>query len=951
MSEKLSPDAQDWTNNTQSEAADLLRRTEELFHRAMELPADVRVAQVSAWTENEPHIRESVLALLAADSNVQELISADPPTDWGAMLRREVGEIDGILDMVGNEEAGNDPWIGRVLGAFRLDRLLGRGGMGVVYLGERVTGGFRQKVAVKLIGWHMRSAPAVEQFLLERETLARLEHRNIARLLDGGVTGEGFPYVVMEYIEGRRLDEACDDPATSIEQTIRWMLQLCHAVTYAHRNLVLHRDLKPGNVMVTADGVVKLLDFGTLKRIGSEGETDSAMTRAGMRPITMRYASPEHIEGSNVSTASDVYSLGMILYRIIAGKLPAELNELTIGRYLDRLRQSPYKPPSEVRAKTRFTTKAATMRPRLASERVRDLDSIVDKAIRFEPEFRYPTAEALAEDLMGVLEDRPISARTGNFSYRAGKFWRRNRWPVLAGAALLIVLVTGTGVMLWQGHKARTEEQRAQRGIEDERKLAHMLLFDYVEQLNTIPGSIDAQRKAVADALQYLDGLSRIAPDEKLELDIIRGYTDMGNLLGNPYNQNLGNVPEAIKALEKGQAMAQRRLGRDPRDLSSLNALAAIDRVLGGLYLGNGDPRHAEQILQEAAAASAAMDRNPHVTAEMLQLGAAVTDVLGDVYDPGRGWATASLDKAVQTYLQSNAYDDKCRRLKPDFSLCRVGVIVGEYKLGMLIEDPNPAMAEQHYQKGLGVLAKFSEDEKKLPRSSRLQNYLLSRQALMEMRLGQMAEGEADAVKAQAGFRDAIAKAELDNRARFDMAAFETDLATEYHRQGMDQAGAETSRELLKIMSVLLQRSPKNVRWQMIQAQDLMTAGRIEDKLGHKAQSQELIQHGLTQAVALAKSRDASPEALDLAADGLLEFHPHPDDAAVARGFAQRAVESYARPTAAQWLTLAHAQASTGSRQEAAQSAQKALAELAGPVESKLVADQIANARRLSQFH
>ncbi len=387
--------------------------TEDIFHRAMEFPAQERAGRVMDWCGADVELRESVLQLLESYLSVEELISGTPPLDPANFLKRNQADT----ASANGEHSGVDPWVGRVLGAFRLKRLLGRGGMGVVYLGQRVSGGFTQTVAVKLIGWHLRSSPAVAQFLLERETLAKLEHANIARLLDGGVTSEGFPYVVMEYVEGRRLDAACDpatspatspaiSPAISIEQIIRWVLQLCNAVTYVHQNLILHRDLKPGNVIITGDGVVKLLDFGALKRIGPDGDADSEMTRAGMRPVTVRYASPEHIQGDRVSTAADVFSLGMILYRLIAGRLPEELNDLPIGLYLDRLRQGQFKPPSQL---ARRHTPSRLLDTQVAN----DLDAIVSKAIRYEPEARYPTVNALAEDLLCVLLNRPVSARTG----------------------------------------------------------------------------------------------------------------------------------------------------------------------------------------------------------------------------------------------------------------------------------------------------------------------------------------------------------------------------------------------------------------------------------------------------------------------------------------------------------------------------------------------------------
>jgi hypothetical protein len=912
-------------------------QTEELFHRAMACPAQERASRVADWSGGDAELRDSVLKLLESYQSVEELISAAPPLDPDNFLKRNP-----VASATGDGEGGaGDPWIGRVLGAFRLERLLGQGGMGVVYLGQRISGGFTQTVAVKLVGWHLRSSPAVTQFLLERETLAKLEHVNIARLLDGGVTSEGFPYVVMEYVEGRRLDEACDDPAVPFKQIIRWVLQLCNAVTYVHRNLILHRDLKPGNVIVTDGGIVKLLDFGALKRIGTGSDAQSEMTRAGMRPVTVRYASPEHIRGDRVSTSADVFSLGMILYRLIARQLPEELKDLPIGLYLDRLRQDQLKPPSQwarVHTPTRL----------LDAQIARDLDAIVSKAIRYEDEARYPTVAAFAEDLLNVLLHRPVAARNGNLLYYAAKFHRRYRWPIRSAAAALAVLTVGLCAMAWQGHVAHLQEIRANKGVEDERQLAHMLLFDYFEQLSLVPGSIDAQRRAVTQALAYLDRLTQIAPGSSLEMETIRGFTDMGNLLGNPYNQNLGNVPGALDSLTKAVSLANARLSKYPQDLESQLILMKAETALGGTYLGNGDAVHAEPILKSAAATAGEMARNPHVTAQMLESASGITDLLGDAYDPGRGYAIADLNKSMESYRQSDKYDEMCDQADPKAALCSAGIVVGEYKYGSLIEDTDPASAAAHYHHGLDVVLHLPPEQRKTTRSQRGKNYMLARLGLMEMRIGHMTEGIALAQEAQDGFRKAIAQAELDNRARFDLVAFETDLAIEYDRFGKEREASETAREVLGILSVLLKRSPNNVRWQMIRAQDIMTFGRIEMKLGLKSAGAEASRNGLQEAVRLAQDKEASPEVLGIAADGLLELHLHPGDARLALDFAERASSAFAKPTPTQLLTLAKAQSAVGETEQANRTALSVLSALAGPVKSKIVADQIAEARGLT---
>ena len=370
------------------------KQVEHLFHAALEVPADEREALVAARCRDDPTLRAEVLALLRADSVVERLMSEPPAADSGA-LRREPPP---------SETEAADPWLGRRVGPFVLDRVLGRGGMGVVYLAHRAQGGLTQSVAVKLIARHLRDSPAVGQFLTEREVLGRLEHPHIARLLDGGWE-EGTPYVVMEYVEGLRIDEVCDDAATPIATKLALFLQLCAAVTYVHGHLVLHRDLKPGNVMVTRAGAVKLLDFGTLKRVDVEA-ADSLLTRAGLRSVTLRYASPEMLAGGRISTATDVYSLGLILCRVLTGRLPPDSGAAHASD------------PEPALAEL-----AAT--PSLR----RDLEAIVAKALRHEPAQRFPSVAALAQDVRNALSDRPVLAREGTRRYRAAKFYRDPRDP------------------------------------------------------------------------------------------------------------------------------------------------------------------------------------------------------------------------------------------------------------------------------------------------------------------------------------------------------------------------------------------------------------------------------------------------------------------------------------------------------------------------------------------
>ena len=304
------------------------RLVEELFHRSAELPTSERPAfleQACSPYPDHAEILADVLDLLRSDSDVAEKVEAQrtPASD----PNQPPGDAEPDSEAL-PFRTSPDSWLNRRLGHYIVQQELGRGGMGVVYLGRRTTPGPHQQAAIKVVRRNLQESPALNHFLLERDALARLEHPNIARLLDGGVTPQGIPWLALEYVEGQRLDHHVEVLAQAGELTVQTIvgliLQLCAAVGYVHRNLILHRDLKPGNVMVTLDGArghtVKLLDFGTLKILANDEA--SAMTQAGMRPVTLRFASPEHVLGQRVSTASDVYSLGIILYRLIAGRFP-----------------------------------------------------------------------------------------------------------------------------------------------------------------------------------------------------------------------------------------------------------------------------------------------------------------------------------------------------------------------------------------------------------------------------------------------------------------------------------------------------------------------------------------------------------------------------------------------------------------------------------------------------
>ena len=349
----------------------------------------------------------------------------------------------------------NTSLIGQRVGPYKVIRELGVGGMAVVYLAERDDDQFQHQVALKVMKRdHGDGADLLRRFLSERQIMARLAHPNIAHLYDGGVLPDGSPYFVMEYVEGVRLDQACDAGEMTIEERIQVFLKVCEAVQHAHGNLVVHRDLKPSNILVTKEGRPRLLDFGIAKIIAERMEDQTDYTRPQNLRLTPEYSSPEQIRQQTVTTASDVYSLGSVLYELLTGRQVFDLKEATAGS-MERIicEQEPVAPSEVV----------------TDSHRVRrlrgDLDVIILKTLQKEPSRRYLTVSALADDLQRHMDGLPVEAQPDSNTYRLGKFVRRHRVGVAAAALLLMVILAGMGGTLWQASEARyqgklAEEQR-----------------------------------------------------------------------------------------------------------------------------------------------------------------------------------------------------------------------------------------------------------------------------------------------------------------------------------------------------------------------------------------------------------------------------------------------------------------------------------------------------------
>ena len=441
---------------------------------------------------------------------------------------------------------------GRRMGPYRIVREIGHGGMGTVYLAERDDAEFDQRVALKVVR-EAGSERVIRWFRYERQILAGLEHPNIARLLDGGTTDEAIPYLVMEYVEGVPIDEYCTDRKLSIDERLALFRQICEAVDFAHRRLVVHRDLKPRNILV-AGGIPKLLDFGIAKLLSPDG-SDEAATDTRQRVLTPEYASPEQIRGEPIRPANDVFALGVLLYKLLTDRSPYG---------------TPAPPPYELAravCEDEPNLPSAVVDGRHLQRQLRgDLDTIAIKALRKDPEARYQSAAQLAEDIDRHLTGLPIHARGDAFAYRARKFVARHRLAVVSAAAVLVALIAGLVATMWQARETEAQRVRAERRFDDVRQLANSLIFEVHDGIENLPGATPTRQLLVKRALDYFDSLAaEERNDPALQRELASAYDKLGGVLGRPYASNMGDSEAALASYEKALAIRE-ALARDTQD-------------------------------------------------------------------------------------------------------------------------------------------------------------------------------------------------------------------------------------------------------------------------------------------------------------------------------------------------------------------------------------------------
>jgi len=577
-------------------------KVKEIFSAALELKPDERVSFLNTACAADENLRSEVLGLLSAHDSSGDFIQHPAVVDVGFLV----------------SDTNHSAAAGQHIGTYEIIRELGRGGMGAVYLASRADEAFDKQVALKLIKRGMDSDAIIKRFVMERQILANLDHPNIARMIDGGTTEDGLPYFVLEYIEGTTITRYCDEHKLNTLERLKLFLQVCAAVQFAHQNLIVHRDLKPSNIIVTKDGTPKLLDFGIAKLLS----VDSALveTETIGRLFTPEYASPEQLRGLPITTTSDVYSLGVVLYELLSGHRPFSLASRSAEEIARMITTSEPLKPSVVITRHEAMPHADdghhSLTPegisrtregnvdKLRRRLVGDLDNILLKALRKEPERRYASVQDLSADLQRHLTGLPVLAREDTFAYRAGKFIQRNKASVAAAAVVAITLISATVVTTWQATVAKRERAKAERHFKEVRNLTNSFLFDFHDSIADLNGATQAREMVVKKAQEYLSTLAQEAGDDReLLWELSTAYLKLGDVQGRPGFSRTGDTAGALKSYEQSLDIRRRLVTLEPNNTEyqlglavTLSRFGPINQVLGNPSLSAERMRESMEI-------------------------------------------------------------------------------------------------------------------------------------------------------------------------------------------------------------------------------------------------------------------------------------------------------------------------------------------------------------------
>jgi eukaryotic-like serine/threonine-protein kinase len=922
-------------------------RMKQLFASALDLPPQARREFLRNACGTDDSLFEEVEALIATHESEQSTSSGLAPPVRTPITR----------------------WDGQRIGPYRILHRIGSGGMGDVYLAVRADDAFNKRVAIKLVQTGIDTKEILDRFRHERRILAALEHPNIARLLDGGTTDDGLPYFVMDFVEGTPIDEYSNRRRLSISERIALFRKVCLAVHYVHQNLVVHRDLKPSNILVTADGVPKLLDFGIAKLLKPEflGYSLDA-TRIEFRLMTPWYASPEQIRGEAVTTASDVYSLGVILYELLTSRCPYRPKTNAADEVLRAVcEQEPErpslavcqsKPLESVNQTTPPLSPAAiaeqrsTVLEKLKRQLAGDLDMIAMKALRKEPERRYPSAEQLSEDLRRQSEALPVTAQRDSTRYRAGKFVRRHKAGVVAAGLVLVSLVAGVLATTWQARVARAERAEAERQFNDVRKLTTSFLFEFDTAIQNLPGSTPARQLLVERALEYLHKLAQQArSDPGLQLELAEAYLKVGDVQGNPYVGNLGDTQGAVESYQKALAISQSLTRANPEDRISREYLARSYLSLGEVLPTLGKPtegladlRQATEILTSLANAHPADQQLRFRLANSYQ---ALGDLQGHSGIPNLGdpaGSLASYRTALDLYQSILLTDAENLR-------ARHGAAILEIRIGDLEQGDDPESAMKNYRSSLATFEELSAADPNNVEDRRRLGLAYQKVGAIEESLGNNRQALENYQKVSA-LSDARLRGDPNNaQAKMSVVVAHRYVGDLLYKMNDRSEAIVNYRQSLEMLARLSASEPNNVLTKGRYSEMLIVMGQALAETGKQSEAQELTARGLSLAKQLAVRDDATPEELFDYAQSFLTCEPvalrQPQTAVE---YLNRALEKSGNAGSDYLDLLAQAYFQAGDIDRAVENEEKALGSLRPAASSQAAASKRTLEARLSKF-
>lgn len=881
-----------------------LVRVEEIVTETLNAPEETRAGLIEARCGKDDALASEVRSLLKAIAAEEQMT---------AVCKRELLDSAGeVLDH-------------KRLGPYELDRQLGRGGMGVVYLGHRADGQYEQQVAIKLIDLPATGGIFHESFRQERQILAGLQHPYITRLLDGGVTDENVVYLVMDYVDGLPIHRFCEERKLSDRQRIELFLRVCEAVQFAHENFVVHRDLKPDNILVVKDGTPRLLDFGTAKILSQSSESqDSHLTRKGFLSFTPQYASPEQVLGYPITAASDTYSLGVLLYLLLTGNPPYELKEFTTAEMLRTVCEDAPRRPSTAEGN------------RLDG----DLEAILLKALRKEPRERYLTAEHLAEDLSAYLESRPVAARRGTVRYRVGKFVRRHRLGLSAAALVAVLLTIGFGSAIWQARVANAERRKVEARSADLRQLSNSLLSELDEAIKQLPGSTKAQHLLVTRVLEHLDRMAKDAQgDRQTQLDLADAYTRLGNLQGNSYDQNLGDTPGALASIDKAITLDTPLLARNPKDSEALRALAFAQLSRSQTLFGTAPIEEAIASTRQTVATYNQLLALPGVSAHEICNAAGAYNVLGDELGLSDE-SLSDLPGALSAFRMNIDLYNRALSSDPNLMCARKGLVLTQYKIESTEMETDPVQAFKDIEIGLERAAALPKQEQDAMYMVRVRGALTLDKADALVQLARYSEAEALASEIVPSFQRLVAADPQDLRALTDLhtgllaqaseieAAADRDLgATKEDRLRNLAAAQKPWSQDIDVLEKMLKQESSQYEWRSALDDARVHLGSIQSILHHGGAPVELAKKALNDMRDMVAKDQISPSILDTTAQDQLTAEPTSlRDTKWAVSCAERAVAMSHRKMPSMLLTLAQAYRATGQLQKSRAAAKEGLA-------------------------